>query len=346
MTIRVGAVATAVPDYVVSQAQARDLAARLFRNSLPDLDRLLPVFENTLIRQRRFSRPLEWFTQPHTFPECNAIYETTALELCERAAREALARAGVEPETIGLIVVVSTTGLCTPSLDARLIPRLGLRRDAHRLPIWGLGCAGGVAGLARAWELARGTGRPALLLAVELCSLTFQSGDRSKANLVAASLFGDGAAAVVLVPDGAGPELLGAHSTLLDDSEDVMGWDLVESGLKVRFSRDIPALIRERLPGWVAAACRDWNIAPSALRHFVLHPGGARVLVAYAEGLGLTRDQFGGAYTVLADYGNMSSPSVLFVLAEFLRRVPPENAYGLMLALGPGFSAEQLLFRW
>lgn len=344
---QIRAVATAVPPYQLSQAEAKALVASFFKANFQNLERLLPVFDNTRIQQRYLSQPLEWYLRPHTFIETNRLYEQKALELSAQAASQAMEQAGLEPDAVGLVIFVSTTGIATPSLDARLIQELGLSRHTRRLPIWGLGCAGGVAGLARAAELARALPHQAVLLvAVELCTLTFQYHDRSKANLVAASLFGDGAAAAVLQLGGGGPEVLGSYSTLFDDSEDIMGWDLVPTGLKVRFSKDIPVIVRQHLPGLLSQACRDWCIELDRLRHFVAHPGGAKILAAYADCLGLDNGQLDYAYEVLEAYGNMSSASILFVLEQFLTNQPPTGDYGLMLALGPGFSAEQLLFRW
>ncbi|HWQ62088.1 MAG TPA: 3-oxoacyl-[acyl-carrier-protein] synthase III C-terminal domain-containing protein, partial [Negativicutes bacterium] len=176
--------------------------------------------------------------------------------------------------------------------------------------------------------------------------LTFQRNDFSKSNLVGAGIFADGAAAAVIAADGDGPEILGAHSSLFADTEDIMGWDVIATGLKVRFSRDIPAFVRSNLPALSAAACRAWGISREELVHYVVHPGGAKVLDAYVESLGLPAAALASAYDVLAGYGNMSSASVLFVLERFLQTTPPSGRYGVMLTLGPGFSAEQVLFRW
>ncbi|MBI1876798.1 MAG: stilbene synthase [Chloroflexi bacterium] len=344
---RVRAVATAVPPFKIEQTEAKAFAQACFQPGFKDVQRLLPIFDHTAIQSRYLAQALDWYTQPHSFPESNSLYEKVALELIEAAARQALNRARMPPSAIGLVIFVSTTGIATPSLDARLIQRLGLSPHTARLPVWGLGCAGGVAGLAHAAALAKSMPPKAVLLvAVELCSLTYQSSDLSKANLVATSLFGDGAAAAVLQMGGAGPEILGQHSTLFDNSEDVMGWDLVETGLKVRFSRNIPSIVREHLPALLHQACAKWGIARADLRHYVAHPGGAKVLAAYAESLGLSPDQLAPAYHILKAYGNMSSVSVLFVLEHFLATTPRSDEYGVMLALGPGFSAEQVLFRW
>ena len=248
------AVGTAVPPYEIVQSTARDFAAALFSQRYPNFERFLPIFENTQIARRYVSQPISWFGQQQQFADANAIYEEMALRLAREAAEKAIAAAAIDRAEIGLVLFVSSTGIATPSLDAALIAGLNLSPHTRRLPVWGLGCAGGVAGLARAADLARTMpGRSVLLVAVELCSLTFQYGDLSKSNIIASALFGDGAAAVLLrVPAGGetldGPALLDSHSTLLPNTENIMGWDLVPTGLKVRFARSIPP--------WWCASCQ------------------------------------------------------------------------------------------
>ena len=347
MSYKISGVGTALPGNAVQQDTIREFAAALFREGMPNVDRLLPVFENGAIKSRHLAQPLSWYSQQHSFADANSSYEIAALELACEAAQVALVRAGVKATDIGLVVFVSSTGIATPTLDARLMEKMNISLQAARVPLWGLGCAGGVAGLARTAELAASLQvNAALLVAVELCSLTFQRNDLSKANLVGSSIFADGAAAVVITPDGDGPAFLGSYSNLFPDTADIMGWDVVGTGLKVRFSRDIPALVRSCLPDLVANACTKWGIAQEAVRHYVVHPGGAKVLAAYEESLGLSGGELAHAYEVLADCGNMSSGTVLFVLERYLASKSPTNDYGLMLALGPGFSAEQVLFQW
>lgn len=344
---KVRGVGLAVPPHAIRQADLKQFAAALFRERLDNLDRLLPVFDNACIETRHLAQPLEWYAAEHSFAEANALYERIGLELAETAALRALSQAGIASRDVGLVMLVSSTGITTPTLDAKLMQLLGLPASTARVPVWGLGCAGGVAGMARAAELAAAVpGRAVLMVAVELCSLTFQRNDFSKSNLVGAGIFADGAAALVLTQEGAGPEIIAGHSTLFADTEDIMGWDVVATGLKVRFSRDIPSIVRNYLPDLVEQACKCWGISRRDIRHFVVHPGGAKVLEAYGESLALPFDQLSDAYEVLRHYGNMSSASVLFVFERFLRTRPPANQYGLMLALGPGFSAEQVLFRW
>lgn len=344
---KVLSIGTAVPSHSLSQNEIKGFAASLFRSEVVHLDRLLPVFDNGCIHTRHLTQPLSWYADKHSFAEANAKYAKCALELAKVAAQEAIESSGILRETIGMVIFVSSTGIVTPTLEARLIQDLGLPLQASRLPIWGLGCAGGVSGLGRAAELF-GSNRykTILFVAVELCSLTFQRDDYSKSNIVGSSIFADGAAAAILSAQGDGPEIIGCCSMLFPDTEDVMGWDLTESGLKVRFSRDIPSIIRNNLPGLLDQACRSWGVARSDIKHFVVHPGGAKVLAAYADCLGIPDSNLQVAHDVLSSNGNMSSCSVMFVLNEFLHAVPPSGDYGVMLALGPGFSSEQVLFRW
>jgi alkylresorcinol/alkylpyrone synthase len=348
---RILSVGTALPAYKVQQHDIQELTHSLFAQTRPDIDRLIKVFDNGLVQSRYFCTPLEWFQTDHSFAEKNALYIQNAIELGESAARSALSRAKLEAHQIDAIIFVSTTGIATPSLDVALIKRLNLSRHVARIPIWGLGCAGGAAGIARAADYARAhPGSRVLLIAVELCSLTFQRGDLSKSNLIATSLFADGAAAVVVgsseVSDQ-GPSLIGNYSTLIEDSEDVMGWDVIESGLKVRFAKSVPELVRSLMFENLTAASNANGIKLEQLEHFVTHPGGLKVLQAYEGALGLKADSLHDSYEVLKNYGNMSSVSVLFVLERFMDRwakLKP-NVLGAISSMGPGFSAEHVLFR-
>lgn len=346
MNARVLSVGTASPAYSVSQDETKAFAANFFAGSLPALERLLSAFDNTRIGQRQLVRPVSWYAQPHSFAEKNAVYCEAALELSAHAAEQALARARLAPSDVDAIVFVSSTGIRTPSVDGALIERLGLPRTTVRLPVWGLGCAGGAAGLARAAELVAARGKPVLLVAAEVCSATFVHGDRTRSNLIATALFGDGAAAAVLAPGDEGLVVRNSVSRLLEDSEDVMGWTVVEEGLRVRFARSIPGIVRSVVPQLRQQAADVVGMVPQEFTRFVLHPGGAKVLEAYQEALGVDADALRDAYGVLCEHGNMSSPTVLFVLERFLRELPSAAGDGLLLGLGPGFSAEGVALRW
>lgn len=347
---RVLSVATAVPRYHVSQETAKDFARVMFANSYKNVERLLPLFDHAGVGGRHFCVPLEWGFEDHTFPEKNALYVENALDLSEKAARRALDKVGADPKDIGAIFFVSTTGLSTPSIDSQLLFRLGLSEHVRRIPIWGLGCAAGVGGVARATEHVRVYPEDlVLLVGVELCGLTFQKGDRSKAGLISTALFADGAAAAVLgdAPDeDSGPELLGSHSTTWPGTEDIMGWEIVEAGFKVQLSRSIPDLVRDRMPENLSAACSSVGLALEDIRHFVTHPGGAKVLDAFEEVLGFEPGGLILSREILRDYGNMSSVTVLFILQRLLESGEcTAGEYGVISALGPGFSAEHVFFQ-
>jgi alkylresorcinol/alkylpyrone synthase len=345
-------VATALPPYRVDQREMKDFARRMFSESGRNVERLMPVFDNSGVQTRHFCVPLPWLDEAHTFPEKNELYVKHALELSERAAREAMERAGVSPEDIGAVFFFSTSGISTPSLDSKLILSLGLSEHTRRVPIWGLGCAAGAAGLARAADHARlHPEKLVLLVGAEFSSLTGQRDDLSRSNLISASLFGDGAAAVILGPsESAGPQgpwLVGDFSTLWTGTEDVMGWELVETGLKVRLSRSVPEIVLERMRHNVEAACEANGLAFQELRHFVLHPGGSKVLDAFEEVLDLPDDSLENSRGVLRDCGNMSSVTVLFILERLLRGGNyAAGEAGILSAMGPGFSAEHVLFRF
>ncbi|HZT50638.1 MAG TPA: 3-oxoacyl-[acyl-carrier-protein] synthase III C-terminal domain-containing protein [Stellaceae bacterium] len=339
---RLLALGGAVPPHVLGQAEVARRARRLFAAVAGDtLDRLMPVFANAGIERRYSCVPIEWYDEPHGWVERNALYLEHALRLLERAARDALARARLAPEAIDAVVCVSTTGIATPSLDAMLIGRLGLRRDVRRLPIFGLGCAGGVIGLARAGEAARAApGSYVLFLVVELCALAFRKDDVAKSNIVATALFGDGAAAAVVSCRGEGLALGGSGEHTWPDSLDVMGWDVAEDGLKARFSRDIPALVLREMRAATAAFLARQGLTLGDIRHFVCHPGGAKVIVALEEAFGLPAGALAAARGVLRDYGNMSAVTILFVLERVMAAA---SGRLLLTALGPGFTAGFLL---
>src|SRR5689334_17528449 len=244
---RLLALATAVPPYPLDQDDVIERVKLLFGRS-PDLDRLLPVFLNTGIHRRYSCVPMEWYDRPHGWPERNRIYLASALDLLESATHQVLRAAGCQKNDIGSIVVVSTTGVATPSLDAMLMERMGLPRTVRRLPIFGLGCAGGALGLAHAAsQAAVAPGTKVLFLVVELCALSVRRDDWSKSNIVATALFGDGAAAALLSTDGEGPALVAAGEHTWPGSLDVMGWEVADDGLRAIFSRDIPKLVTTQL---------------------------------------------------------------------------------------------------
>ena len=353
---RLIALATAVPPYVVLQDDVKRLARRLFPSALGPEEHLLDVFENAEIERRHLCVPIEWLGEQHTFGVKNDLYLEHAARLGGAVAVAAIDRAGLENRDIDHIVFVSSTGLATPSIDVTIANELGFRLDARRTPIWGLGCAGGAVGLSRARDFALADPKArVLLVALELCSLTFQPDDVSKRNVVAASLFADGAAAAVVVGaevTATAPaarrelELVASRSILWKDTQDVMGWTIDGAGLHVVFSRDIPAIVREKVRPSLAAFLDQQGLAIDDVAHLVTHPGGVKVLRAYEEALGLAPETFEHARYVLRNYGNMSSPSCLFVLERYLDAgTIGAGDRAVVSALGPGFSAEYVLVR-
>jgi alkylresorcinol/alkylpyrone synthase len=336
---RLLALTTSVPPFTLGQEEVARRARRIFDQvATSELDRLMPVFANAGIERRYSCVPIEWYEKPHGWVERNALYLEHALNLLEAAARAALDKARLAPEAIDAVVCVSTTGIATPSLDAVLIGRLGLRPDVRRLPVFGLGCAGGVIGLARAADMARAAPETRVLfLVVELCALSFRKNDASKSNLVATALFGDGAAAAIVSTGGRGPAFGAAGEHTWPDSLDVMGWEIAEDGLKAIFSRDIPNLVERHMRDVASAFLTREGLALGDIRHFICHPGGAKVVTALEHAFALAPGALDSARSVLRDYGNMSAVTVLFVLERTLR-VGAEGPM-LLTALGPGFTA-------
>jgi alkylresorcinol/alkylpyrone synthase len=338
---RLVSLATAAPPITLRQADVTARAAEHFASSPGAFDWIAPIYRNAEIDTRHSCVPTEWYLEDHGFGERNDLFLAHAETLLEEAARRALDEAGLDPGEIDSIVTVCTTGIATPSLDARLMRRMAFRPNVERLPVFGLGCAGGVLGLARAAAMAaaRPTAR-VLFLVVELCGLTFRNRDRSKSNLVATALFGDGAAAAVVScrPEYAACPRLGPWGEhTWPDSLDVMGWDVADDGLKVVFSRDIPTLVREDLRAVVDAFLADHGARLGDIAGFVCHPGGAKVLDALEDCFALQRGDLATARRVLREHGNMSAATVLFVLREALDT--GIKGPQLMTTLGPGFTA-------
>jgi len=332
---------SAVPPYPIAQIDAAEHAQNLF-NRVRDMAKLFPVFANTGIDRRYSCVPVEWYLQDHGWKDRTALYIENAVDLLEKVARGLLDETGLKPDEIDNIVVVSTTGVATPSLDALLVERMGLRRDIRRLPIFGLGCAGGVTGLSRAAELAAARpGSKVLFLVVELCALTFRKNDISNSNIVATALFGDGAAGAILSTEGEGPAFGAAGEHTWPNSLDVMGWDMAEDGLKARFAQSIPALVASDFRPLLDQYLARNGMALSEIDAFACHPGGAKVLDALEDALELERGALEDSRSVLRDYGNMSAVTVLFVAERM--DVLKKAQRTLLTALGPGFSAAFLM---
>ncbi len=310
---------------------------------------------NTGVATRHLALELHEYPELDGFTAANDAWIRVGVQLGELAARRAIHGAGLAPDDVDLLVTTTVTGVAAPSLDARLVQPLGLRTDVKRIPMFGLGCVAGAAGVARVHDYLMGhPDGVAVLLAVELCSLTVQRDDPSIANLVASGLFGDGAAAVVMVGERraaalgiSGPEVVASRSRFYDDTERVMGWDVGSSGLRIVLSASVADVVRGHLGGDVKQFLADHQLDVSDVRHWIAHPGGPKVVDAVIETLGLPSDALDPTRASLAAVGNLSSASVLHVLADVMRERPPGSGEpAVMLAMGPGFCSEMVLLRW
>lgn len=344
VSVEIASVATAVPKYVTGQAEVSERAQKIY----PQFARLESLYANTGIERRYSVEPKEWYLRTHTWEERTETYQRNALDLLEQVAVDAVAEAGLSLSDIDAIVTNTITGLAIPTLDARLMNRLAFRRDVQRLPIFGFGCGGGVAGLSRAAMMARAQpGSNVLFLTVDLCSLCLRINDPSITMFVAAALFGDGAAGIVLRShsedrethtrrDGELARIGALGEYTWSDTEHIMGFDIKDDGFGIVLSPDLPAVMRNRLgEGLVPFFARE-GLLPGDFEGFLLHPGGSKLLTTIESTLGIPRDQLRYSWKVLRDYGNMSSATALFVLKHALA----DGAHGrfLMAAFGPGFS--------
>lgn len=345
-------VGTSDAPYKLPQSEIREFVKKLYANTYNEIERMIGVFDNSTIANRHISAPIEWLEKEHSFKERNEKFREIAIGLSMQAINECLEKVNARNSDIHNIIFVTSTGVSTPTIDAFLFNKLKLGKHIKRTPLWGLGCAGGAASVSRAMEYCRANPtHNALIVCVELCSLTFQKDDLSKSNIIATSLFSDGCAAVLVAGKDSplysnrGVELLDSLSTIYDDSLDVMGWDIVDNGFKVIFSRDIPTIVKEYVNPNIKELLDVHNLTVTDIKHYVAHPGGAKVISAYEESLGLPEGTLKNSRKVLHEHGNMSSPSVLYVLKEFMSNEFNSGEYGLLTALGPGFSSELVLFK-
>ncbi len=335
--------------YKTEQKEAKKQAMQMFSENFPEANRLIFAFDNTEIIYRNFCKPLCYYTKPNTFEERNNEYIRTSLEYSVKAIEDCVVKANINKEDITDILFISTTGLATPSIDALIINKLRLNPHINRIPVWGLGCGGGVSGMAKANMAAKANpDAVVLLVAVELCSLTLIKSDYSKSNFIGSSLFSDGIAASIIKgdnhKDNKGVNYVASSSKLYYDSLEVMGWEFQDTGFKVLFSKDIPAFINEHIHEDIVEFLSKQNLQLSDIKNFIFHPGGKKVLDAYTDALGVEGDFMQKTREVMNNYGNMSSATVLYVLDKFIED-GFEDGYGLMLAMGPGFSSEMVLLK-
>ena len=338
---------TALPPHVLPQEVVLDHARRLFGADYPQFERLVPAFENAGVDRRYAVMPLEWYSRPHGWADRGSAYMTSATEMFINAARAALSDAGLTADRIDTIVTVSSTGIATPTLEAQAFRSMGFRRDVRRVPVFGLGCAGGVTGLSIAQRFAAADpGSTVLLVAAEACTLAFRNDRLQKADIIATVLFGDGAAAAVLTSgdatgDGGGRVTLhGGHEHLWPDTLPIMGWDVDETGLGVIFDRSIPGFVQGNFRAAMLDMLEAADLSLDRVDRFVCHPGGTKVLEAIEDTMGLAPGALDAERATLRASGNMSAPTALFVLQRVL--AAGQTGTLALCALGPGFTASML----
>ncbi|NNC12647.1 type III polyketide synthase [Planctomonas sp. JC2975] len=350
---RIVAAAPAVPAFRYSQAEITTALEPLLTHDPARAALLRRIHASAGVQTRNLVMELDRYATLDSFHEANDLFIAAGADLAEKATRDALDAAGIGANEVDFVLFTSVTGVAAPSIDAQLVTRLGMRPDVKRLPSFGLGCVAGASGLARVHDYL--VGHPndiAVLVSVELCSLTVQRGDDSMANIVASGLFGDGAAAVVVAGDAVarergltGPDVLDTRSSLYPQTEDVIGWDIGGSGFRIVLSAGVPDVIGRHFAGDVHALLGANGLTVADVGTWLAHPGGPKVLEAFAQALGIEDAALEPSWRALAAAGNQSSAAVLGVLAEALRTPVPRDV-GLLFALGPGVTAELVLLRW
>jgi len=349
--LRIASIGSALPAHFYDQETLLAAFRGHWAKRHHNLDRLEALHRNVLVGGRHLALPMEAYDELKTWGDANDAWIRVAQEVGEVAVRRALEKAGLGVDDVDALIFVTVTGVATPSIDARLMNRLKLPSRVKRMPIFGLGCVAGAAGVARAADYLRAyPDQVAVLLSVELCSLTLQRQDLSIPNLIASGLFGDGAAAAVVV--GAerqtdGPEIIDCRSIFYPDSEEVMGWDISETGFKIVLSADVPEVVKRYLRRDVDGFLAEHGLSRSDIRSWVSHPGGPKVLTSMQEALELPDGALDVTWNSLRTVGNLSSTSVLMVLEDTMTDHRPEpGSLGMMLAMGPGFCSELVLLRW
>jgi alkylresorcinol/alkylpyrone synthase len=347
---RIASVASAFPKHYYPQDVLTTELKKLWDGKLGNPKLLERFHSNAGVEGRYLALPAERYVNLTTWGQANTAWIECAQELGEQAICNGLTQAGLAPRDLGALFVVSVTGIASPSLDARLINRMGLSTNLKRIPIFGLGCVAGAAGIARAADYVRAfPNQFACLLSVELCSLTLLKDDVSAANLVSSGLFGDGAAAVIVAgaeTSVAGPRILATRSVFYPDSEYVMGWDISEKGFRIVLSPEVPQMVERYLARDVDEFLGEMGLARTDIGAWILHPGGPKVLQATMAALALPDGALDISWECLRKVGNLSSASVLLVLEQFMKRRPRPGTFGLLAAMGPGFCSELVLLRW
>lgn len=351
--MRIVSISRAFPKHYYDQSALLSAIYQLWGQRFHNPERLKRIFSNVLVGGRHLALAIDEYQAIDSFSDANNAFIECGLELAEAALSEAAQKAEIELEEITDIFFVSSTGIATPSIDALLMNRLPLSRNIRRTPIFGLGCMAGAGGIARmATTLAAKPKGVAALVSVELCSLTLQQKDFSVANLISSGLFGDGAAALLMVgaehrlASSSGPKVLNSQSFFYTDTRDVMGWDIRAEGFKVILSPDVPKMVREHLLDNFEQFLESEDISKEKLSRYIFHPGGPKVLEAYEDALGLPKEAFQSSYDHLEEVGNLSSASVLMILEDVMNQKPAAGEVGLLVSMGPGFCSEFILLKW
>ncbi len=342
-TPRLVGLATATPETVLPQSSAAEISRELFSNRFEEFDRLAPVFFNAGIKQRYISMPIEWYLEPLDWNKRTEAFLDVGTRLFCEVADKVLSKSGLQASDIDTIITVTSTGVATPSLEARALSIMGFRPDCSRIPVFGLGCAGGVSGLSLATDLAKAQpGKVILLVVIELCSLTFRMDKLSKANIVATALFGDGAAAAIVASEenGSYVELGPGCQKTWPDTLGIMGWNVETEGLEVIFDRSIPPFVRKNMKETLGEFLNQLDLPKERLNRLSFHPGGTKVLEALESTLKLEEGSLDIERDILEEFGNMSAPTALFVLERYLET--RHSGLSLLTALGPGFTASTL----
>lgn len=353
---RIAAVAATLPEFGYAQEDITAALGPLLTDDPGRRAALARLHASAAIDTRYTALPLARYEHLGTFTQTNEIFVAVATELGTRALTDGLRSAGVDPQEVDFLLFTTVTGVQAPSIDAALVARVGLRQDVKRMPSFGLGCVAGAVGVSRINEYLQGHPNDiAVLVSVELCSLTLQPGDDSTANLVASGLFGDGAGAVVMLGDDVAdrsaarrpPNVVGSRSRLYPDTGELIGWHIGTGGFQIMLSAGVPDVVLDNFESDVSSFLDEYGLEVSDIERWIAHPGGPRVLEAFETALRLPSDALAGSWHTLAKVGNLSSAAVLHVLADTLDAEPPApGSYGVMMALGPGVSAELVLLRW
>jgi len=355
--MRISSVGTALPRYRYSQQEISEALRSRWQDKLPEPRLITRLHANCGVEFRHFVLPMEKYPALKGFKSTNDLWISNAIELSQRAIQEALTPLGLTAADVSAIFFASVTGVASPTVDARLINRLPFPDSVKRTPIFGLGCVAGAAGIARAADYVRAfPDQIALLLSVELCSLTWQDDDQSVANLISCGLFGDGAAAVVIAGDqvslpaaaaSSGPRILATRSTFYRNTEHVMGWDIGDTGFTIVLSPDVPKVVLQNLRGNVDGFLGEHQLTLDAISSWIFHSGGPKVLEAVEVALELPKDALAASWKSLREMGNLSAASVLMVLADTLQNASgARGSYSILAAMGPGFCSELVLLQW